>query len=528
MHRDLRRPKTMQPETDDHLQHRHSKSSGRIGVDVDHTSTTKHGADLPSKDKSEPGQQPILKAYLEPIDQDQWNVKPLPVRTQTAKDLEEVHYPQLNSCSRLPEQWPVDNYPDNDPFLPWIHDVFPTHDGKFVQFVAQNKRRCNTGSTDKDTATLKHTQPQLSLFQHVPVKRLEKTADGTRYRLSTHEEADEDGVETRFICRFKPTMEETLSVHNFHYDYVSYRKGHKQTFTSRGKWDIKSLHTTQLIFQCPVPEGLQQRRREGSSVINDYATTFVDLIPIRTPPRYGEPNVFFPPRYDEFMTDNRTSLFRAEDEFGMNHVLPKIEDSGRWENIPICKPSLQTYAKSPSLERALTTESGDNAAPLKQNRLIACVWASAGYATRGERFAISDGERRLREWLHYNFLVGFDHIYVYDNSGAQSASASLQSITDEFPDRVTRIVWPSKVCNNNRNFDDSPGERSSQYAAESSCRLRFGPHVDWIGQFDIDEYVVPMGKYDGVKPLLDQLESENKRIVSFGSWRAWPRKKLIE
>lgn len=46
--------------------------------------------------------------------------------------------------------------------------------------------------------------------------------------------------------------------------------------------------------------------------------------------------------------------------------------------------------------------------------------------------------------------------------------------------------------NNNPNNVDSPGERSSQYAAESSCRLRFGPHVDWFGQFDIDEYFVPM------------------------------------
>jgi hypothetical protein len=42
----------------------------------------------------------------------------------------------------LPEQWPVDEYPDADPFLPWIHDVFPTDDGKLIQFVAQNKRRC--------------------------------------------------------------------------------------------------------------------------------------------------------------------------------------------------------------------------------------------------------------------------------------------------------------------------------------------------------------------------------------------------
>jgi hypothetical protein len=93
---------------------------------------------------------------------------------------------------------------------------------------------------------------------------------------------------------------------------------------------------------------------------------------------------------------------------------------------------------------------------------------------------------------------------------------------------VTRIEWPSKVCNNNPNNVDSPGERSSQYAAESSCRLRFGPYTDWIGGFDIDEYLVPVGNYTSLKQLLDKLDSEDTRMFSFGSWRAWPRRSKIE
>jgi hypothetical protein len=375
-----------------------------------------------------------LKAYIEPIDQKSWDVKPLPVRKTTAHDLKVVQYPQLSSCSRLPEQWPVDNFPEDDPFLPWIHDVFPTSDGKFIQFVAQNRRRCDTGAkSDDDRKKIMHRQPQLALFQHVPVKRI----DGGRYRLAAHQQADADGMETRFICRFKPSMDETLSVHNLNYDYVSFRKNHKQTFTKLGKWDVKALHTSQLVFQCPVPEHLQQQVRDGSSVIDDFATLFVDVIPIRTPPRYGPPDAFLPPRYAESI--NKTAEFKPDDEWGENHILPKIDDSGRWENIPICKPSLMTYdPQADQKEKELNK---------KANRLVSCLWASAGYATRGERFSISDGQRRLREWLHYVFLIGFDHVFVYDNSGAQSNQTSLKPITDEFPGKVTRIVWPSKVCN---------------------------------------------------------------------------------
>jgi hypothetical protein len=166
--------------------------------------------------------------------------------------------------------------------------------------------------------------------------------------------------------------------------------------------------------------------------------------------------------------------------------------------------------------------------PEKSHRLASCLWASAGYTTRGNRFAVNDGQRRLLEWIQYNTLIGFDHFYVYDNSGSFGADSSLKPIADLFPDKVTYIPWPATICNNNPNNVDSVGERSSQYAAESSCRLRFGPHVDWIGQFDIDEYLVPMGDHNNITSLLDELEEEDTRVVSFGSWRAWPRWKYIE
>ena len=493
------------PQQDDELQQRHPV------VDTGMQNNRQHQSDT------------VLRAYLEPIDQSLWNVKPLPIRKTTAKDLTVVQYPDV-SCSRFQEQFPIDDYPDADPFLPWIHDVFPTHDGKFIQFVAQNKRRCHTGTTDDEKVILKHMQPQVALFQHVAVKRVEGEDRATRYRLSSHRDADEDGMVTRFICRFKPSMEETLSVFNVDYEYASVRKGRKNMFTEEGR-DIKDIHTSQLIFQCPVPPGLQETIRSGESVVNDRATLFVDVIPIRTPPRYGKPGQFLPPRYKEFQ--EQRNAFYATKEWGDAHFLPRIEDSGRWENIPICKPSLMTYSPYKETESAVAV-ADSNKEPEKKHRLVACVWASAGYATRGERYAINDGQRRLQEWINFNLLVGVDHFYVYDNSGAHSNDTSLKPITDMFPEQVTRIPWPAQVCNNNPNNVDSPGERSSQYAAESSCRLRFGPYTDWIGGFDIDEYLVPMANYTSLKQLIDKLDAEDTKMFSFGSWRAWPRRAKIE
>ena len=356
-----------------------------------------------------------------------------------------------------------------------------------------------------------------------------------RHRVSTHEEADDDGMETRFICRFS-NGEETLSVYNFNYDWHSKRKGYKYTFTEEG-FDNHMIWSSQLQFKCPVPPSLVETVKSGSSVVDDHATLFVDVVPIRTPPRYGYPNQFLPPKYGKPYT------FIAEEEFGDSHILPRVEDSGRWANIPICKPSLQTYvdgapdtSTSTSPQHALVQNTNndiaiadDSPAPVeKRFDLVSCVWTSASFHTRGGRRHITDNSRRLREWLEFHLMTGFDHIFVYDNSFAQDGDIdSLEPITDLFPGQVTRIHWPSKVCNNNPGSGDNKGERSSQYAAESSCRLRFGAHANWIGAFDIDEYMVPMGDHSSMKDVLADAYSRGINILNFRSMRAWPRKELL-
>jgi hypothetical protein len=496
---------------------------------------------VPQSISDHPTPEYVLTAYLEPLNLDEWKIQPLPNRSMAQSSLlQKVTYPAVHSCTTLPKHFPVDNTPaEHDPFLPWIHDVFPSADGTYMQIVAQNRRRCNTGKNDDHI--MEQRQPQVALLQHVPIQRIHNMTDDdhfnnsssstismnhheTRYRLTDYYAADPDGITTRFICRFKPSMEETLSEYYFDYDWIAFRKRYRQTII-KDDGNLKSIHTSQLIFKCPIPLSLQEKVRTGETVVNDWATLFFDIIPIRTPPRYGSPIQYLQPQYEEFSPMDPKERFNATAIYGTNHVLPRIEDSGRWENIPICLPSLMQYEQQQlsSLPVSIT-------APIpKIHRLVSCLWVSAGYTTRGERFAVNDGQRRLLEWMTYNQQIGFDHFYIYDNSGAFSNETTVQPVVDLFPGAVTYIQWPSAVCNNRPNNVDSPGERSSQYAAESSCRLRFGPHVEWIGQFDIDEYLVPMGdRHHNALTILDQLEQEDKRIVSFGSWRAWPRWNMIE
>jgi hypothetical protein len=84
---------------------------------------------------------------------------------------------------------------------------------------------------------------------------------------------------------------------------------------------------------------------------------------------------------------------------------------------------------------------------------------------------------------------------------------------------VTRIDWPSIVCNNNIPAADSTGERSSQYAAENSCRTRYAPFTEWIAAFDTDEYFVPMGNYTSTRDVLRDAADQGTNILSFRSSR---------
>ena len=195
--------------------------------------------------------------------------------------------------------------------------------------------------------------------------------------------------------------------------------------------------------------------------------------------------------------------------------------------------------------------------PKKPYQFVACTWTSASYTRRGDAIRISDSAARLTEWILFHLMVGVQHIYVYDNTDPSSASSQsnhteLWEVTKKFPaDKVTYHSWPCKICNNNRPANSNPGERSSQYAAEASCRERYGPLAEWMTFLDVDEYLVPMftqeppaegesvvdsedmntyqASYEhNWLPILDDMTAQNISILQFLSSRAKPRLEDME
>lgn len=470
---------------------------------------------------------------------------------------------------------------DADPFLPWIHDVFVNQQVTKVEFIAHNKRRCRTAPTFAET-DLKNLEPQVALLQSVPVKRLnvsevktllprekQNQQSSNRYRLASLDDADEDGRETRFICQFhtltpttastgkvnhvvvddgssswtKKVLGETLSVFPYNYEHANFRKSskpHPLLTRPKDNDDVHGAHNEQiwnslLLFSCPVPPELQSQLREQFEAVSDTPSIYLDLVPIRTPPR--EDKEGYCPQLQSI------SKFRPDQAWGNGHVLPPVEKSGRWANIPLCgvPPMVDTDKTNKVVVKAEVEPDRKNTAATnlgstKSHYLVGCLWASATFKTRGAgaEWDMSTS-LRLLEWLTYHlFIAKFDHVYIYDNTAAHTNETSLEAVTSLFPaNRVTRIPWKFRVCNNNRPAHPNAGERSSQYAAEASCRVRYGPTTEWMSFFDADEYFIAQGNWSDLKTWLrDSVASgaigPKTNILSFFQTRALPNIEFME
>jgi len=418
-------------------------------------------------------QYPILKAYLNLNHKTPWSntqttlqlhTYPNATRQQfSCNDNDQDHHDTNNNILK---SFPIiDSYPDGDAYLPWIHDVFPNSNGTAIHIIAQNRRRCHTGK--HNTHIMKRLEGQIALMQPVAVKgtnALKKRSSSSNsvntaayrtdatYQLTSPEDADAGGAETRFLCRFKilsplstttrtTTVQEfsfdatttTLSRYPFNYEYVTWKKRRKM-FDEKGNNDMGHYWLSSIEFHCPVPDHiipLLQTSSPGGGDGGDDARArdtpqqhvYLDIAAIRTPVRG--------PDQQSYET-NTNGTFDIHNHWGgsSNLVLPSFEDTGRWENIPICSSSSSSRrtsitdtktAKTVVVDHPQTSPYlSENTIPkmtttttTKPYQLVACTWTSAIHNRRGDARTIEDGADRLLEWIAFHLLAGEFPIALY-------------------------------------------------------------------------------------------------------------------
>ncbi len=85
---------------------------------------------------------------------------------------------------------------------------------------------------------------------------------------------------------------------------------------------------------------------------------------------------------------------------------------------------------------------------------------------------VKDEARYLRPWIEYHIKKGFEHFYIYNNDSTDATVEILKEY--EKKGIITHIHFPLR-----------PG----QYDAYKDCCMRFSHESQWIGFYDIDEYL---------------------------------------
>jgi len=299
---------------------------------------------------------------------------------------------------------------DADPFLPWIADVFPSNSGSNIEIIISNKRRCNT-DPNLFQLDLENLEPQVGNMQPVPVKRLSLDnqteprsgfhSGGTpRYAIAMSvDEADEDGKATKFICRFhtvdadlnQVVLGETLSTYSYNPEHLNYRKkGSKAMLTSIEKGHDEQIWNAVYQIRCPVPQlsdangiSLVNIVASGQSVTNSIPSLYLDLVPIRTPVRRSR---------EGFGIPGVSSSFDPKVVWGDDdaNIIPLVEASGRWANIPICNPPkvderINVEGDASALHNDVVLESKPSSiGEEKKHFLVGCVWVARDFSTRGQ------------------------------------------------------------------------------------------------------------------------------------------------
>ena len=81
----------------------------------------------------------------------------------------------------------------------------------------------------------------------------------------------------------------------------------------------------------------------------------------------------------------------------------------------------------------------------------------------------------LAEWIDFHQAQGISHFYIYDNESTDGTRSLLQHYADK--DVATVIPWVHR-----RGYH-------TQARAFAHALATFGPHSQWIGFFDIDEFM---------------------------------------
>ena len=249
-----------------------------------------------------------------------------------------IDYRQVKTCQGIHSFWTSKNTSllfgeqTGDPLLPNIQNLFSTFDGKYIQFEVKTNLECRN-----DENSVRRIKIQNETRYQLLLPSPDIPAAATTSSTST----------SSFICRFEPNGLETLSV-TINPQNNNDVSTTKQQPSGNKNDELSSSSSFKLLsFECPVPLQLVKAIRDGGNV----PTVFLTIVPI--PLKYNPSLNHWNDdkgRHNQGLNNNYNysvvELVKEQDDDGGDvMILPKIEDSTRWANIPLCLQPPSSTAK---------------------------------------------------------------------------------------------------------------------------------------------------------------------------------------
>ncbi|KAL3924739.1 MAG: hypothetical protein SGILL_000866 [Bacillariaceae sp.] len=235
-----------------------------------------------------------------------------------------------------------------------------------------------------------------------------------------------------------------------------------------------------IMIRCDIPSHLQVPSVQSIFNVSLHAT--VDLEP--------------------WLPDNVTRDWQT----------PIATGPGSYENLRVC-PREWPDLTLPSIKNP---DKKNTTIPKKRHTLSMVTQIRMEYEGDNHE-TITIPPENIVTWIEYNLLIGFEHFYIFDNGDNRHGLLELL-LAPYIQDGTVTYVWYNMPNCYRHSNDASNGTfmATSQAMLTNTALRRYEHETEWMGHFDVDEFLqLPDDTLD-VKKLLSR--TKRSTVMALQEW----------
>jgi len=124
---------------------------------------------------------------------------------------------------------------------------------------------------------------------------------------------------------------------------------------------------------------------------------------------------------------------------------------------------------------------------------------------------INNEANYIQEWIEYHLLMKVDHFYIYNDKSTDNIVEVLKPYTDK--GIVSLIAWDKNRTVSSDRILKEPTFTIDQRYCIADCLFNHGNESQWMGVWDVDEYLVMNKKYANFADVIDNYLDPQKLDV---------------